>query len=238
MFQLHMLRTNLPKIIITNGSLEFLKWFALILMTGDHVNTYLFNQTIPLLNELGRIAMPLFVFILAYNLARDEVDLAVFKRISTRLFIFGCISLLPKMLLGHLVQGWWPLNIMFTLCALTISIGLLKAQYKWASELVIFLAGFFVEFMWPALLFGLCTYLYAKKPSYIILSGSFLTCLGICLLNNSLWALLVYPLVLVASIIDLGCQRTKWFFYVYYPLHFLVIFAVQEYMRSSGYLII
>jgi len=47
-----------------------MKWPALLLMTGDHINKYPFNETLPFLFETGRMAMLLFVFVLEYNLAR------------------------------------------------------------------------------------------------------------------------------------------------------------------------
>jgi hypothetical protein len=36
----------LPRLVLADGTVEALKWFALLLMTGDHVNKYLFNGTI------------------------------------------------------------------------------------------------------------------------------------------------------------------------------------------------
>jgi hypothetical protein len=36
-------------------------------------NKYLFNETLLFLFEAGRVAMPLFVFVLAYNLARPGI---------------------------------------------------------------------------------------------------------------------------------------------------------------------
>ena len=33
-----------PRLSLTNGTLEALKWLGLLLMTGDHVNKYLFNH--------------------------------------------------------------------------------------------------------------------------------------------------------------------------------------------------
>ena len=49
-----------------------MKWLALVLMTGDYVNKYLFNGTLPRLFNAGRVTLPLFVFVLAYNLARPD----------------------------------------------------------------------------------------------------------------------------------------------------------------------
>jgi hypothetical protein len=48
---------------VPNGTVEALKWLALALMTGDHVNKYLFNGTLPFLFEAGRLALPIFVFV-------------------------------------------------------------------------------------------------------------------------------------------------------------------------------
>ena len=46
---------------IPDGTVEALKWLALVLATGDHVNKYLFNATLPVLFEAGRVALPLRV---------------------------------------------------------------------------------------------------------------------------------------------------------------------------------
>ena len=58
------------RLVVSNGTIEGLKWVGLLLMTGDHVNKYLFAERLPGLSELGRLAMPIFGFVLAYNLAR------------------------------------------------------------------------------------------------------------------------------------------------------------------------
>ncbi len=77
---------SLPRLVIANGTIEALKWVALLLMTADHVNKYLFNETLPFLFEAGRIAMPLFVFVLAYNLARPSVsESGAYQRTMIRL---------------------------------------------------------------------------------------------------------------------------------------------------------
>ena len=101
---------------ISDGSLEALKWIALLLMTGDHVNKYLFNATLPVLFEAGRIALPLFIFVLAYNLARPGVMArGAYDRTMKRLALFGAVASAPFIALGGLASGWWPLNVLFTL---------------------------------------------------------------------------------------------------------------------------
>ena len=45
-------------IIFASGMLEALKWLALILMVGDHVNTTLFDRPLPVLGEVSCIVFP------------------------------------------------------------------------------------------------------------------------------------------------------------------------------------
>ncbi len=52
---------------IESGTLEGLKWLGLLLMTVDHVNKYLLHDAIPALFAAGRLAVPLFSFVLAYK---------------------------------------------------------------------------------------------------------------------------------------------------------------------------
>lgn len=55
---------------MADGSLAAIKWTALVLMVFDHVNKYLYAEKLPVIFQLGRIVMPMFGFVLAYNLAR------------------------------------------------------------------------------------------------------------------------------------------------------------------------
>jgi hypothetical protein len=50
--------------------MDALKWLAVALMVVDHLNKFVFKKSVPSLFVLGRVAMPLFFFVLAYNLAQ------------------------------------------------------------------------------------------------------------------------------------------------------------------------
>lgn len=146
---------NSPHLDISNGTLEALKWLGLLLMTGDHINKYLFNGTLPVLFKFGRLAMPLFVLVLACNLARPgSLERGVYFRTMFRLTAFGIFASLPFIALGGLVAGWWPLNILLTLLVLTIILYFVElgATTSYMVALGIFLiGGSSVEFWWPAL---------------------------------------------------------------------------------------
>jgi hypothetical protein len=151
---------------IPDGTVEALKWLALALMTGDHVNKYLFNATLPVLFEAGRVALPLFVFVLAYNLARPgTLERGVYGRTMSRLAVFGALASVPFVALGGLYAGWWPLNVMFTLLVVTATAYLVERGGKLhlaAAGVVFLVGGSSVEYWWPAVAFGLAVWSYTQ----------------------------------------------------------------------------
>lgn len=152
---------------IPDGTVEALKWLALVLMTGDHVNKYLFNATLPVLFEAGRVALPLFVFVLAYNLARPgTLERGVYGRTMSRLAMFGALASVPFVALGGLYAGWWPLNVMFTLLVVTATAYLVERGGKLhlaAAGVVFLVGGSSVEYWWPAVAFGLAVWSYTRR---------------------------------------------------------------------------
>jgi hypothetical protein len=106
-----------PPLHIADGTLEALKWAALALMLLDHVNTFLYNRSLPGAYEAGRWVAPVFAFVLAYNLARpDALQLGIHLRVMRRLALYGVLAAPPFM---ALIGRWWPLNILFLLLAAT-----------------------------------------------------------------------------------------------------------------------
>lgn len=134
-------QNNLNRIIkLNSGNIELLKLIAAFLMTIDHINKYLFNSTIVLFFELGRLSMPIFMFILAYNLAHK----ATFSRVINRLLICGIITTPVFIKLGGLYYGYYPLNIMFTLLVSVIVIYLIDKNI-YLALLIFVLRGSCVE---------------------------------------------------------------------------------------------
>lgn len=234
------LNIRLPHIVISDRTLEALKWIALLLMTGDHVNKYLFNGTKEWLFDFGRLAMPLFVFVLAYNLARpDTLARGVYHRTIWRLFFVGCLSTPPFIALGNVAYGWWPFNIMFTLAA-TAGVLLLidrgsMSRYAMAGALFV-AAGSVVEFCWPALGLGVATWLYVRRPSWMTLGVAVAALGGVLYVNGNGWAILAIPLAWAASRANLGMPRLRWAFYSYYPLHLVALLLIRIPMSKMGYL--
>jgi hypothetical protein len=231
---------TLPRLFVSDGSIESMKWLALLLMTGDHINKYLFNETLPYLFEIGRVAMPLFVFVLAYNLARPGVyESGAYIRTMTRLTIFGLLATPAFLALGGLLGGWWPLNIMFALLAITVTLFLIENRTVGgyvAAAMVFLIGGAFVEFWWPAITFGLAVWWYYKKPGLIPFALALASILALWVVNRNSWALAAVPIILMFSRIDVRTPRLRWAFYGYYPIHLVALLLIRIPMSNVEYL--
>ena len=223
--------------VIADGSLEAMKWLGLLAMTGDHVDKYLFNGTINVLFDAGRIAMPVFACVLACNLARPGVlTSGAYMRTMKRLMIFGVLGTPAFVALGGLWAGWWPLNIMFALLAITATLYLVDRGAYIAAVVLFVMAGSSVEFWWPGLTVGVAVWWYCRRPGWMPLTCGVVALASLGWVNGNLWALAAVPLLLLASHVDLRVPRLRWVFYVFYPLHLSVLWLIRIPMGRAGYL--
>lgn len=221
-----------PPLVIENGMLEYLKWLALIAMLLDHTNKILLNSQLPFLSEFGRIAMPLFGFVLAYNLARPDVlTKGIYQRMLTRMSIFGIIAQ-PLYKTALELPHWIPLNIMFTLMLATGIIYLIDRgglHHELAAITVFILGGLFVEYLWFGAGYCLAAWYYKKTPNLITMLIWILTAMSLSLVNQNQWALIAIPVIFAASKFEFTAPRHKLFFYIFYPLHIAVLLLIKIY---------
>lgn len=220
----------LPPFTLASGTIEAIKWLAVALMTLDHVNKYLFGASLPYAFELGRIAMPLFVLTMAYNLARPGVLAGgTLQRSMKRLAAFGFVACVPYIALaGGTVL---PLNILFLLLLFAVLVTLTEqggAGRSWLAFGLFLIGGAFVEYWWPALALALVAWRFFKRPTWITLSGVVLLTTSLWIINGNFWALFALPIFFAASKVDLKLPRSKWYaFYAYYPAHLAVILTIK-----------
>nr|WP_082708432.1 TraX family protein [Marinobacterium profundum] len=232
----HSRNFSLPSLALSSGSVEALKWIALILMTGDHLNRFLFNGTVPFLAELGRLALPLFVFVLAYNLARPgQFERDSYPRTMQRLAIVGALASAPFIALGDLQHaGWWPLNILFSLLVLTAILYLIERNDRQAAAVLFMVGGSLIEYSWLGLSLGITVWIYCKRPSVPAAAVTLLACAALWFSNGNFWALAAVPLILGATRLNLTIPRLRGFFYAYYPLHLGLIWLVRDLVGGAG----
>lgn len=205
---------------------EAVKWLALFLMVGDHVNAGLLARSVPWLYDLGRIVMPTFAAVLAYNLGGTRnVENGRYGRSIVRLLAVGLVAY--PFHVAVLGQGWAVANILIGY-ALAVTCMYVIDRYgrrgvAIATVLVI-LGGGFVEFYWAGPLVTLAWWYWWRCRSVAAAAGIVASLLVLCFINGNTWALYSVPLIVLATQLhQLRVPRWPWAFYVFYPAHLAVL---------------
>ncbi|MGL4610548.1 MAG: TraX family protein [Trueperaceae bacterium] len=221
---------TLPKLELTPSQQECLKWLALGLMTLDHANKMLLAFQ-PFLFVVGRLAFPLFVFLLAYNLEVRKIPL---KKYLAPLAVTALFS--QPVIVVSLEYSWTVWNIMATLL-LGVTFGPVCAWLR-SKNLPSFLAipvwfvlGLFVEYG-PAGVFLLpVMQWFLRCPSLI--SGSSLLLIGLAVNQVSVASfapLLLVPVIYGVSKLELSLPRVRKLGYWFYPGHLLLLWGLQSFV--------
>lgn len=221
-------REDAQGLFIADGTLEALKWLGMVLMALDHINKYLLGESSAVLFDLGRMVMPLFGFVLMYNLARPRAPAAgVHRRVMRRLLVFGALS--TPMFVA--LVGWWPLNILFMLLLATGIVWLLERGGSARIVLAILtlvVAGALVEFWWFGVLSCLGAWAYCRAPTPLRLTLWIMALASLSVVNRNFAALAVLPLLWCAARADIPLERSRWVFYAFYPIHLAVIWLAVK----------
>lgn len=220
----------------STGALEALKWVALLAMVADHVNRFWLHGSVLPLQVIGRLAFPLFAFVLGCNLARREPPEVA--RLVGRLLIAG---LLAQPFFMLLTRSAWHLNVLFTFAVAAVLVaGWSRAhsrRERVALGVVALAGGIFVEFNW----YGLALVVAAHQACRRQTRGAALALLA-ALLALTLWlvpasgpvawaGLGACPAVLLVRRWTRARRRRPGVFYVFYPLHLALLAAVQPFLR-------
>jgi hypothetical protein len=220
--------------VMAEGSLEAIKWTALVLMVLDHINKYLYAEKLPVIFQCGRIVMPMFGFVLAYNLARpNALATGVHGRMMYRLTLAGLAASPMFIILNGLyvtANPWWPLNILFMLLLVVVLTYLIDRGGAKCCALAVALflvGGAFVEYLWTGVLSCLGAWLFCRDASASRLLLWSLGTLSLTLVNGNAWGLAAIPIVFVAGSMGFRLPRLTWVFYSFYPAHLLVLLGIR-----------
>ena len=213
----------------SSGTIEFIKWFAIIAMAVDHIGLILFPD-LTVLRMVGRIALPLFGYLLIHNYLFFTNDK---KRYIVRLWVFATIS---QPFTYFIVSP--SLNIFFLLALGLNTIYLIEnIKVAASSRAIESIMAFVVVSLSLALslfvsyaLFGLTLLLFMYR-SFQKSEYAFFVFLSIMLMNFSMehisymyLGFLFYPIIYFSGQLDLKIKRMKpLFFYAFYPSHLLII---------------
>lgn len=202
-----------------------LKVYAIAFMVLDHIDTGLYGGALGLHATVGRTVFPVFAILLAFNLARARDPMHLIQSVAPRMALVGAVA-------HPFAMALWgadvALNVMFTLSASVLVVGMIRVGWRLAPACVFVVAGLFVDYGW----FGIaalvmCWFAFSRGTFSIWLHG---VCVAAILLpiNGNWWALLAVPLLAAASEWVQGrAPRAKWLFYAFYPAHLAVLAVIH-----------
>ena len=232
---------KLNKIQIFNGAQ--LKYIAFVSMLIDHVNNAIITPMLDgsgillylsnIFSILGRIAFPIFLFFIVEGFFKTKDR----KKYLITMIIFGIISEVPFDMFTSrtFFNPNWN-NMMFTLALCLIAIwivdslkGKIKTKALWyiSSIIIVIFFGFLamifsLDYDYHAIFAAYIFYMFYNKP----LVGAVLGYLSII---KEFYSGLGFALTLTYN--GKRGRQYKWFNYLFYPVHLLIIGALRFYLN-------
>lgn len=224
-----------------------LKMFALLCMTIDHIGAHILNDYTPF-RIIGRLAFPIFAYMIAEGCKYTHNKLKYFLTI----FIEGIILQIFIFLLSDSTH----MNVLITF---SLSIGLIYAfDYSLRSEnnynLVIplmciifvmvicgelpegFLSEYFhIDYGFFGVMLPVMVYIFDNRVLKLLMFTSGLVFLSISMAPIEWWSLIsIIPLAFYSG--ERGKLKIKYLFHIYYPIHIVIILAIEEFIIKQGIL--
>ena len=210
-----------------------LKLLAMLTMTIDHIGAILLPQY-RFLRVIGRLSMPIYAFMIAEGCHHTHDRKAYFLRLlglallcqvvyaAVDRSLYQCILVTFSLSVALICAVEWAQKkrtpgSLFTTAVLIIGI------YFVCEKLPLFLPGFHVDYgIWGVLL-PVIVY-FGGRDIVAFGLGVLLLCLSIG--HNQWWAMLTIPLIALYNG-QRGRHRLGWLFYLYYPAHLVILYAIS-----------
>jgi hypothetical protein len=205
-----------------------LKMIAIITMVIDHVG-YIFFPEVSAFRIIGRIAFPIFCFLIVegFQHTRNHLNYLI------RLCIFALLSEIPfDLAIQGTIISWQQQNVFFTLALGLASLFCLEEMNTHRRYMILLI------FVWVAAFFLHCDYglggvllidifYKTKKSPWVRL---ILVTLVMYLFYGTfeLYGLIALPLIMLYNGKRGG--SAKMLFYWFYPVHLLVLYLVSVYL--------
>lgn len=215
-----------------------LKWIAVLTMVIDHVGAILFPDQI-WMRVIGRVAFPIY----AYCLAEGFRYTSDYRRYLGRLALFAILSEIPFDLAFYGVPfSFAHQNVFFTL---TLGLILLWVLERCREQLLLCAGAFAVlcflaqalhmDYGAGGLLMVFAFYLAQQGTSPWIGWGIFVFINLFGYAGGVQWAAIIALLPIGLYSGKAGKKKQRFFYWIY-PLHLLLLWVIEKYIRSGSWI--
>lgn len=228
-----------------------LKIIACFTMFIDHVGYIVFDGHSSWFNYVGRLAFPIF----AFQISEGYIYTHDVKKYLLRLILFAFISQIPFLLFHSIINNEPGLNVIFTLFLGLIAIIIYDKYNKFVGVFSAIIFGIIAHFLNSDYSFygvGITFLFYVFNKNKCLLAISFIIATlmqysylilvyynyGFEFLKNVFIIYLPYFICTIFSIIIILCYNkkkgpsTKYFFYLFYPLHMILIYILSFVLQN------
>lgn len=218
-----------PK-INANLNTNFIKIVAIVTMFLDHLGKIIFPEIV-IMQIIGRISFPLF----AYCLVVGCLYTSNIKKYALRLAVFGIITQpIYVLAFGH---EWYYLNVIIYLLIGLLTVNALKNK-NWIVFILLLILTCLIDISYgiSGVLLIIVFYLFRKNKCLSIIAASILLSipflngvnfyLGEIGINLQGFALFSLPFIYINT--NINCRINKYAFYIFYPLHLMLIYLLEK----------
>ena len=215
-----------------------LKIIATISMLIDHIG-YIFFPEALIFRIIGRLAFPIFAFMIAEGCRYTKNKLRYFLTVFILAFVCQCAYFYSEgnMYLGVLITFSLSIVLIFSLqhCLQALKKGLyIKALFFPLLIIIIYIFTLYfeIDYGFAGIMLPLFASVISPSDEYSRTLNAILFTVGIFILSLSLGGIQYYSLY--ASVLLLmysgarGKYKMKYFFYIFYPLHLIVLEVIKK----------
>jgi hypothetical protein len=222
---------------------NMLKILALIFMTVDHVG-FAFFPNEEIFRIIGRLAMPIFAYMIAEGCAHTRSRLRYFLTIAVVAAVCQAVYYFVMNSLQMCILVTFALSVVM-ICAMDyasktkgfIGLCVMGIAFCGIGYTCVFLPqelpGFSVDYGLAGVLLPVVFFAGKNKAEKLMLGAVVLALFAHSSYYLSWYALLALPILALYNG-QKGKARIKYLFYIYYPLHLVAIFFIQMLLRMNG----
>ena len=205
-----------------------LKWIAIVTMVIDHMGAILY-PTEMVFRYIGRISFPIFCFLLVEGFCHTHDIFGYMARLGA----FALMSEIPYDLAfnGEILE-FTHQNVFFTLLLGVILMYVLEKGGEWPQKavevlLVMWMAVFFhTDYGYRGILLIFIFYQLRRFLCAKLGCGADLNLIW----NRSIQGYGAFAMIPIALYNGSRGKKMKYFFYIFYPAHLLILFVISRYI--------